>query len=76
MPTLDTCYSSLYFPYTGTFDLRKKFTSFCQALKRCTQNKTGSFFSASRCSTVQSPTPVACGRNQAAVINVKRDINL
>ena len=27
----------------------KKFTSFCQALKRCTQKKIGSFFSASRC---------------------------
>ena len=26
----------------------KKFTSFCQVLKRCTQKKTGSFFSASR----------------------------
>ena len=27
----------------------KKFTSLCEALKRCTQKKIGSFFSASRC---------------------------
>jgi len=27
----------------------EKFTSFCQALKRCTQKKIGSFFSASQC---------------------------
>jgi len=30
-------------------NVREKITSFCQALKRCTQKKVGSFFSVSRC---------------------------
>ena len=35
-------------------DVRKKFTSFCQVLKRRTQTKIGSFFSASPCRSKMS----------------------
>jgi len=48
--------------YRSTFrrpNVCEIFTSFCQVLKRCTQKKTGSFFSASRCSIARCVT--RCG---------------